>query len=149
MHDVHMYICIYSVNMYITCTKHRTCFRFNQQNHHVFHKTIAICDFFFNENTILMFSIRHCIELCLVLKSRNKYVLNHIKNMWFFLRIFSYLTQASGKVHCLCKYVTLCPTFTLFATQRQFHVNLYNMFCTKEHYLFHFETQNNSYLHND
>lgn len=88
MQDVHMYICIYSVNMYITCTKHRTCFRFNQQNHHVFHKTIAICDFFFNENTILMFSIRHCIELCLVLKSRNKYVLNHIKNMCFFADFF-------------------------------------------------------------
>lgn len=43
---------------------------------------------FFNENTILMFSIRHCIELCLVLKSRNKYVLNHIKNMCFFFADF-------------------------------------------------------------
>lgn len=135
--------------MYITCTKHRTCFRFNRQNHHVFHKTIAICDFFFNENTILMFSIRHCIELCLVLKSRNKYVLNHIKNMCFFADFFLFNILGIRQSSLLCKYVTLCPTFTLFATQRQFHVNLYNMFCTKEHYLFHFETQNNYYLHND
>lgn len=43
---------------------------------------------YINENTILMFSIRHCIELCLVLKSRNKYVLNHIKNMCFFADFF-------------------------------------------------------------
>lgn len=104
---------------------------------------------FFNENTILMFSIRHCIELCLVLKSRNKYVLNHIKNMCFFADFFLFNILGIRQSSLLCKYVTLCPTFTLFATQRQFHVNLYNMFCTKEHYLFHFETQNNSYLHND